>query len=298
MFSIAICTYNKSREIYDTLTCISNIELQDTEIVIIDNNSTDDTLNVCNKFTKIFENKKIPFNVIKETSLGLSFARNTACNKAKGKYIIFLDDDSHPSECFLREYKKAVDLFPTCGIAGGTIIPRWGNGQAPAWLPAEFHWIYGQIRYLGNGEPRLLNKNETINGGNFLVRRDVFEKYGCFNTSLGNKGETQGGAEEQNFLDKIKAIGFYDIICVPKALVVHKFPLVRENIEYAKHRLKNASIDSACSDLYSKKYLIIVIKLFYYMFLFLAYSTPFQKIKYRAYFKGLVLNLIKQNRKS
>jgi glycosyltransferase involved in cell wall biosynthesis len=61
------------------------------EIIVVDNNSTDNTFNIVKEFKK---NSKVPVKYVKEEKQGLSHARNRGIRESKGRHIAFIDDDA------------------------------------------------------------------------------------------------------------------------------------------------------------------------------------------------------------
>lgn len=89
MLSIIIPAYNEERNIEKCIMSIVNQPYSNYEVLIIDNNSTDHTLNICNKLGR--ENKNI--YVYSEFQKGVSAARNKGLKLAKGNYVMFVDGD-------------------------------------------------------------------------------------------------------------------------------------------------------------------------------------------------------------
>ncbi|MBE7145201.1 glycosyltransferase family 2 protein [Bacillus paranthracis] len=88
--SIIVPTYNASRFIEETIHSVLNQSFQDWELIIIDDCSTDNTVQKLNEFRKI--DQRIRVKVLDENS-GAAIARNTGISMASGRYIAFLDSD-------------------------------------------------------------------------------------------------------------------------------------------------------------------------------------------------------------
>ena len=93
MISIVICTYNRQDYLPKCLMHLKNqnCRSEDFEIILINNNSTDQTEQICQGFLK--ENPDLNVNYFVEINPGLSFARNRGIKEAKGSIICFIDDD-------------------------------------------------------------------------------------------------------------------------------------------------------------------------------------------------------------
>lgn len=90
--SIIIPTYNVEKYISQTLNSVVNQTLQEIEIIIVDNNSEDNTLTILENYAE-FDNR---IKIIKNPkNFKQGYARNQGIEKAKGEYIFFLDGDDY-----------------------------------------------------------------------------------------------------------------------------------------------------------------------------------------------------------
>lgn len=87
--SIIIPAYNAASFLPRTIRSIVSQDFLDYELIIVNDGSVDDTLNIC----KEWERKHEQIIVIDKRNEGVSIARNTALDKATGKYILFVDSD-------------------------------------------------------------------------------------------------------------------------------------------------------------------------------------------------------------
>lgn len=104
--SIIIPVFNGSRYIERCLDSILKEKVINIEVIIIDDGSTDDSLNKLLKYQ--MNDKRV--NVIKQSNKGAASARNTGILKANGEYIGFVDiDDYIESNMYSKLYKKALE---------------------------------------------------------------------------------------------------------------------------------------------------------------------------------------------
>jgi glycosyltransferase involved in cell wall biosynthesis len=89
-FSIIIPVFNRQDQIGKCVRSILNQNFQNFEIILIDDNSKDKTLDICEKIKKEDDRVKILSN---KKNLGVGKTRNRGILKAKGKYILFIDSD-------------------------------------------------------------------------------------------------------------------------------------------------------------------------------------------------------------
>ena len=90
LFSIIVPVYNSEKTIEKCLNSIKIQKTNDFELIIIDDNSSDNSLQIANKFIKKIKFVKILKN---KKNYGVSISRNRGIKNSNGKYIIFLDSD-------------------------------------------------------------------------------------------------------------------------------------------------------------------------------------------------------------
>ncbi|OWT33403.1 hypothetical protein BGI41_02605 [Methanobrevibacter sp. 87.7] len=88
--SVIIPVYNASKYIEKTLKSLVSQSFKDFEIILVDDGSEDDSVNIINEFLLNYD---FTFIVDSQEDKGVSSARNRGLELASGKYIIFLDDD-------------------------------------------------------------------------------------------------------------------------------------------------------------------------------------------------------------
>ncbi|WP_017726158.1 glycosyltransferase family 2 protein [Halalkalibacterium ligniniphilum] len=103
--SIITPTYNSSQFIHITIKSIKKQTLDNWELIIVDDNSIDETYSILKSITQIDSRIK---HILLNKNSGAAVARNTALKHAKGKYIAFLDSDDlwHPEKL-----KKQVEFM-------------------------------------------------------------------------------------------------------------------------------------------------------------------------------------------
>lgn len=107
MFSVVIPLYNKAHTITNTLQKVLNQTYEDYEVIIINDGSTDDSIEIVKNFTT---DQRI--KIINQENQGVSGARNTGVKNAKHKYIAFLDGDDEWFPEYLSKMKEAIEKFP------------------------------------------------------------------------------------------------------------------------------------------------------------------------------------------
>ncbi len=123
--SIIVPVYNVELYLEKCLLSLVNQTLQEIEILVVNDGSKDQSQKIIEKFQQKFSNKI--FGFIKENG-GLSDARNFGIDKAKGKYIGFVDSDDYVSETMFEEmYNLAVKHNAEMSICNLQKVDENGN---------------------------------------------------------------------------------------------------------------------------------------------------------------------------
>lgn len=152
---VAICTYDRAPLLRQCLEGLiaQTVDQGALQIVVVDNNSTDETAAVVRE-----AREKIPtLTYVFEGKQGLSRARNTAIASATAPIIAYIDDDAIPYPDWAERFIEAFDKFPDCAVIGGESEPIF-ESERPAWLDddllksyscglnysADYHYIQGK----------------------------------------------------------------------------------------------------------------------------------------------------------
>jgi glycosyltransferase involved in cell wall biosynthesis len=228
--SIIICTYNRDAYIKESITKVLEQDLDKThfELIVINNNSTDRTDEICQLLLKQFKNTA--FHYFIEKNQGLSFARNRGIKEAKGEILVFIDDDAMVEKDFIGNLLTFYRLHPEVSATGGRIHPLY-EAQKPNWLSSFLMPLISVID-LGNRAKPFRFKRYPI-GANMAFRKIVIENVGNFNILLGRSGDNLQGGEEKDLFLRIRANG-KSIWYVPDAIVHHVIPASRLRKEFIK----------------------------------------------------------------
>jgi len=186
IISVVICTYNRS----DLLgICLDSLVRQSAptekfEIIVVDNNSTDNTQELVSDFADKFGNVRC----VTEKKQGLSSARNRGWREAVGQYVAYADDDCKMPDTWIVTALDIIDRVHPA-LFGGPFYPFY-NYTKPAWYKDK----YGS-HDLGNKE-RILEDGKFIFGGNIFFKKHILASLGGFLEDLGMKGDEIAYGEE------------------------------------------------------------------------------------------------------
>ena len=106
LLTIVIPVYNVEKYIYDCLESVRKQTYKDFNVIIVDDGSTDNSINIAEEFC----NKDNRFKIISKKNGGLSDARNYGLNYVDTKYVTFLDSDDFIS---INTYEKLINNLET-----------------------------------------------------------------------------------------------------------------------------------------------------------------------------------------
>ncbi len=229
MISIIVCTYNRDKYLYGALQCIATngFSADSYEIILVNNNSTDDTEKECIRFQSDYP--EVKFRYFLETAQGLSFARNRGIKESRGEILLFLDDDSFVQKDYLVNLVRNLEDYPDADAFGGKITPLFESDVTPEWL-AKWNKSWISAIDLGN-RVRLFKKGKYPIGANMGIRRSCLEAVGDFNTKLGRSRKNLMGGEEKDIFNRIRNQGG-KIYYFPDVEVQHIIPPSRTTKEF------------------------------------------------------------------
>ena len=167
--SVVIPMFNASRTISTCLEALFHQEVLPFEVIVVDNNSTDDSREIVQNSRQSLK----PLNIIlcEETKKGPSAARNKGASLACGEIIAFTDSDCVPDQCWIKGIETAFSRDKGLDVIGGvfkapapaaTLI---GKFLSAFWLPPDFFT-----------SRTVVQKKEEIFDGQYLnVERETFK---------------------------------------------------------------------------------------------------------------------------
>jgi glycosyltransferase involved in cell wall biosynthesis len=251
-FTVAIATYNGANRVAEVLECLrlqTRVEQFRWEIIVVDNNSTDNTADVIRRYQKNWPQLRYVFEPVQ----GAGYARNRAVRLAQSPLIGFLDDDNLPaSDWVYQAYQFAVNK-PGIGVIGSRI-----DGQFDSELPKNFERIAPFLALTDRGDVPLIYKPEKKvlpPGAGMVVRREAWLHHLSQQSVLG--GRTQDSmltGEDVEAVLHIQRAG-WEIWYNPAMRLEHKIPAHRltrpylvslmRGIGLSRHRTRMLSVSKA-----------------------------------------------------
>lgn len=199
--SVLIPVFNDRERLEICLQALENQSYpqQLYEVIVIDNDSTEDILSVTRQFKQV--------TLCREETPGSYAARNKGLTIAKGEIIAFTDADCISSTKWIEEGVNKFLHVPNCGLAAGKIELFFKHPAHPTAVE-----VYESIE-MGFSQDKLLAEQQYALTANLFTSRQIIEKVGPFNSSLKSGGDREWG-------QRVFAAG-YSQIFVPTALVKH-----------------------------------------------------------------------------
>lgn len=192
--SVVLSTYNRADRLLLALEALlSQLGGVAYEVIVVDNNSSDDTAAVVAGITALTGRLRYAF----EPRQGLSYGRNTGIALARSPIIAFTDDDVRVATDWISQLKRTFDEHPEIDYAGGRVLPNW-LAPPPRWL-TQAHWAPLALQDYGP-EPLVSGRERAVClvGANLAFRRRVFDRVGVFTPALGRVKDGIGSTEDHD----------------------------------------------------------------------------------------------------
>ena len=232
--SIIIPTYNRAEMLRVTVESFLAQDYPNDcfEIIIVDNNSTDSTRMVAEKYS----GRTDPVvSYLFERRQGVHYARNSAAKKARGDILYFTDDDMVAEPSLIAELVKVFDLDPHIGSATGKIVGRF-DVPPPEWV--RKYMVNNLLSLTGEDKPEelVISSDDIVYSCHQAVRREAFFSCGGFNPE--NTAGVWVGDGETGLGIKMKQAG-YRFAYTPKSVIYHLIPQSRTTLCYLIKRIGN-----------------------------------------------------------
>ncbi len=180
-FSVIIPTYNKGAFVNRAIQSVLNQSFKDFELIVVDNNSTDKTLEILSDL------KADDFILVHEKNQGVAYARNRGIAEARGTYICFLDADDTYEIQHLEHLAELIKKNPGIAVVSNRyeIVSIHGNKikntYHPNWLNINSHSLNNLFHSYSIGTPMIntntvaISKKILLEVGSYDVQLNVAE---------------------------------------------------------------------------------------------------------------------------
>ena len=229
--TVLICTYNRApylAETLDTLAATPRDPGFSWNVLVVDNNSTDETRAVVEARIARFP---VPLRYAFEGRQGKSNALNSGMAAVAARIIVFTDDDVRVEPGWLAASVRPLLERADIDYTGGPVRPIWGAPR-PRWLDERGN-LGGTIAVKDHGPAPFVFEDErkTPLGVNMAVRRSLIERIGGFRPDLGRNGKALLGQEQAEFFYRSRKAGARGLY-VPAMVLDHVVPASRLTRSY------------------------------------------------------------------
>ncbi len=213
LVSIIMLTFNALEY---TKKCINSV-LEHTrlpyELILVDNSSQDGTVEYLHELKEQYDHIKVIFN---KKNKGFAYGNNQGARRAKGKYLLFLNNDVLVADGWLNDLVSVLVENPFVGMVGpitNSISGRQRVENVPYKDEQGFYAFAAKVRELNKNK---ITPRRRIAGFCMLMRRELFEKLGGFDTRFGT-----GNFEDDDLCVRLRQKGW--AIMVHEGVFIHHY---------------------------------------------------------------------------
>jgi hypothetical protein len=224
--SVSVVNWNGAGWLRDCLASLEEVRGVRAEVIVVDNASTDESVEI------VREHFKQAHLVVNPGNLGFARANNQAIRQGRGRYFFLLNNDTvlHPGS--MESLVRFLDAHPRAGIAAGRLENRDGSVQFqyyPVTLPslasvtADLFWLnrIWPRAHVGRGvlarrwDPATAVRMEQLPGACMMIRREVLQQIGLLDESY------DFWYEDVDFSRRAGRAG-WELWYVPEARIYHR----------------------------------------------------------------------------
>ncbi|WP_246999250.1 glycosyltransferase family 2 protein [Halosolutus gelatinilyticus] len=168
--SVVIPTYNRADVLPRSIDSVYNQTLDDCEIIIVDDNSSDNTGEIIEQY----DDSRMSY-IVHEENMGGAAARNTGIEAASSEYIAFLDSDD---EWLPTKLEKQLEVFDRVNPHTGVVYTGHYLSDSDSKRLGPVPTASGDV-YRDQLKSDYINPTSTV-----MVRKECFETAGGFNPNL------------------------------------------------------------------------------------------------------------------
>ncbi len=236
--SIAICTHNRSEQLGKALESLASQDLSgleglNWEVLVVDNNSNDNTAQVVESF-----GDRLAVRYLFEPQQGNGFARNRAIDEFGSELLVFIDDDVLLPDDWLSQMWAAVERWPEGEVFQGPVEPQF-NTPIPKWLSLDRAIkVRAPLPEVDLGDEERMLSQAFITTANCAIRRRAIDRAGRFRTDVGpGSGDITVGTDAAYIVQLLEAE--VKTVYVPTAPVIHPVDPRRLSITYFRRWNRN-----------------------------------------------------------
>jgi glycosyltransferase involved in cell wall biosynthesis len=200
-FSVVICTYKRAHFLEQAIASVfaQNYPKDKYEIIIIDNDSPDDTEEVIRRCAA---RSPAAFSSYLEKRNGISFCRNLGVEKSRHEFVAFLDDDETASQDWLATFNAVINEHHALVVCGRVERAFEPDLVPPQWFNSQYLKGFFSLNYRARGRNEKVFRiryPDYFGTGNSAYAKRLFAHFGGFDVRLGRDGKTLRSGEDTYF---------------------------------------------------------------------------------------------------
>lgn len=280
--SIIILNWNGWIDTIDCLESLNQIDYPNYNVIVVDNNSKDESIDMIEDFAKgqknlIFIKNDKNYGFAEGNNIGIRFA----LNDLRSDYILLLNNDTLVKTNFLNELIEVGEFNKDIMILGPKVYPCRNNDvlKDSAIVGSEIvFWIGALTKGIKSSND--IKDVELVSGACMLIKNTLFKKVGLLDSTY------FFGWEDADFCTNTRKLG-YKIVGVPKAKIFHKIGAsygsnFAENPDILIEGIRNQLIFMDRHASIPQKMVSIPTILIYYFFIIFWKNKNINKIKSRS----------------
>ena len=221
--SVIIVNYNGKHLLSKCLESLSTINYENLEVILVDNNSTDESIE--------FVTKNYPSIILLKLNKNKGFAEpnNLGAKLAKGEYLLFLNNDTVVTENFIDEMIKVIDNDKKIAICQSLLLKPDGSIDSSGDFLDDLGVVYNSKTKIDQ-----IREISSARGASMLIRSDVFKELNGFDEKF------FVSFEDVDICWRAWILG-YRVLVIPTSTVFHSGGSTIKKIksEIAFHGFKN-----------------------------------------------------------
>jgi glycosyltransferase involved in cell wall biosynthesis len=178
LVSALIPTFNSERTLDEALESVMRQTIGNVEVIVVDDGSSDGTIEVARRFEARHPGRVI---CLQQNHAGPYVARNLAAQRARGRYVAFLDSDDAWLPDKLARQIRVMEASADVVLCHTGVLVVDASGEVVDTVPID-------PRYQGRCFPTLLVVNRLATSS-VVMRRDVFQRLGGFDEAFPARGD-------------------------------------------------------------------------------------------------------------
>jgi GT2 family glycosyltransferase len=175
--SIIVATYNRKQPLVRLLATLANQDVprDEYEVVVVDDGSAEDVTPVVEPFASAMQ-----VVVLRQSNSGVAIARQRGVERARGRIVVFLDDDMLAAEDFVAQHLAAHEGHDD-RVVMGELLPDPCIGRMPLF---ERYHAYQLQRFADGWSRTGTFSGHDVYTGNLSLTRDLFFRAGGFDPAF------------------------------------------------------------------------------------------------------------------